>query len=484
MPAGGGIWGTNRRLFDVSYYYMTRYQLEQKRGELQAELAVETAQSNRAALEIHIDRLTNLIAEGNRHVPQCNHAPKNYWGRTSMRKISVIGLGKLGSPMAAALASKGFEVIGVDVDPEKVAKINRREAPVDESGLDALLKSELRGKLYATDDIELAVKNSEITFIVTATPSGSDGKFSLQYILPVCEKVGTALKDDLPGHIVVVTSTVMPGDMDGAIRPALEKASGKTAGKGFGLCYNPEFIALGSVLRDMLNPDFVLIGQSDEISGAILENVYQHFTDRRPAFARMNFVNAELTKLALNTFITMKISYANMLAEICHYAPGADVDVVTAAVGLDSRVGSKYLKGGAPFGGPCFPRDNVALATFGEALSVDMRMPLAVHGYNENLVYWVAMLVEDAGDSFYITDQTYKLGTSVTEKAFGRNLYAALVGHNLTPASLEQADTIIVTLPTKLELPEGWKGTVIDCWRTNRSLQQNPNVKYIGIGIG
>lgn len=399
-----------------------------------------------------------------------------------MRKLSVIGLGKLGSPMLAAFASKRFDVIGVDVDPLKVAAINKREAPVDEPGLADMLRT-APGKICATDDIELAVRNSEITFVVTATPSGADGKFSLEYVLPVCEKIGAALKDDLAGHIVVITSTVMPGQME-EIKEALEKASGKKMGNHFGLCYNPEFIALGSVLRDILNPDFVLIGQSDEISGALLENVYQHFTDRRPVFARMNFINAEITKLALNTYITTKISYANMLAELCHYIPGADVDVVTLAVGLDSRVGSKYLKGGAPYGGPCFPRDNIALAALGEEANVDMSIPYAVHRYNLGLVYWVALMAAEEGDTFYITDLSYKLGTSVTEKAFGANLCEVLSGRGLKPVQLKEADTVIVTLPTKLELPEGWEGTVIDCWRTNRSLRENPKVKYIGIGLG
>src|SRR5439155_6007964 len=127
-------------------------------------------------------------------------------------------------------------------------------------------------------------------------------------------------------------------------------------------CYNPEFIALGSVIRDMRNPDMVLIGESDQRSGEMLAGIHRGICESNPTIAHMNFVNAELAKLSINTFVTTKISYANMLAEICESLPGADVDVVTRAVGADSRVGLKYLKGALGYGGPCFPRDNLALA--------------------------------------------------------------------------------------------------------------------------
>ena len=119
----------------------------------------------------------------------------------------------------------------------------------------------------------------------------------------------------------------------GVFLPALEKFSGKKCGPDFGLCYNPEFIALGSVIRDMLNPDMILIGESDQHSGGILDELYKGVCESNPRINRMNYVNAELTKLSVNTFVTTKISYANMLAQVCETLPGADVDVVTSAIG-------------------------------------------------------------------------------------------------------------------------------------------------------
>ena len=121
-------------------------------------------------------------------------------------------------------------------------------------------------------------------------------------------------------------------------------------GVDFGLCYSPEFIALGSVIRDFLNPDMLLIGESDACAGDALAALYAQVCDNKPAVARMSFVNAEITKLAVNTYVTTKISYANMLARICEQLPGANVDVITSALGNDTRIGPKYLKGAVSYG--------------------------------------------------------------------------------------------------------------------------------------
>ena len=144
--------------------------------------------------------------------------------------------------------------------------------------------------------------------------------------------------------------------------PILERESGKKAGKDFGLCYSPEFIALGSIIRDFLNPDFTLLGEFDERCGAHLEEVYKRVMGPDTPCARMSLENAELTKISVNTYVTTKITFANMLAEMCEKLPGGNVDVVTNALGLDSRIGRKYLTGSIGYGGPCFPRDNVALS--------------------------------------------------------------------------------------------------------------------------
>lgn len=335
-------------------------------------------------------------------------------------KLSVVGLGKLGAPLAAVLASKGHQVIGVDVNCEFVESINCGKAPVGEPQLQDLI-SAYHNNLRATLNYEEAVLNSEITFLIVPTPSRADGLFSNEYLLKALEKVGEALSKKVGYHLVVITSTVTPGATQGELKKALEESSGKEVGAEIGLCYNPEFIALGTVVRDMLFPDMILIGESDEKSGDLLESVYRSICAKNPPIKRMNLVNAEIAKLAVNTFVTTKISYANMLSDICDRLPQADVDVVTDAVGLDSRIGSKYLKGAVAFGGPCFPRDNKALAAIAQTLGARADLAIATQGINEYQNERLFLILKNLGLSkkIGILGLSYKPGTYVVEESQG-----------------------------------------------------------------
>jgi nucleotide sugar dehydrogenase len=268
------------------------------------------------------------------------------------QRISIIGLGKLGSPMLASFAAKGHKVIGVDINSNFVQALNKGKAPVFEPQLAEYISAN-KERISATQDYEKAILNSDITFIVVPTPSEEHGGFSNKYVIEAGKSIGEVLKKKSSFHLVVLTSTVVPGSTEGELLPVLEKYSEKKCGVDFGLCYNPEFIALGNVIQDFLNPDFVLIGESDPHSGEILESLYKEVCENNPPVKRMSIINAELTKIALNTYVTTKISYANMLAEICEKLPGGNIDVVTSALGLDRRIGSKYLKGALGFGGPC-----------------------------------------------------------------------------------------------------------------------------------
>ena len=290
----------------------------------------------------------------------------------SSSRISVIGLGKLGSPMTAVLASKGYHVIGLDVNKQLVDTLQRGEAPVYEPQLQELINQH-RGKIEATMDYYKAISETDITMIIVPTPSISNTEvFSNEYVLWAVKAIGEVIELCNKYHQVVVTSTVMPGSMGGIIKDTLESASGRKVGcldSDIGLAYNPEFIALGQVIRDMLNPDFILIGESDKRIGDTLEGLHSKIITKRPLkFQRMNFINAEITKLSINTYVTTKITYANMLSELCESLPEADADVVSAAVGCDSRIGNKYLKGAIAYGGPCFPRDNRAFAALAKSV--------------------------------------------------------------------------------------------------------------------
>lgn len=273
---------------------------------------------------------------------------------SSVQSVSIVGLGKLGAPTAACYAHKGFHVVGVDVNTQTVGMINEGHAPVFEPGLEEMIQAN-KVRLSATTEYGQAVLSSQITFILVPTPSNEHNGFSLRYVLEAIKEIGKVLRTKKDYHLVVVTSTVLPGATDNEIRPMLEAQSGKHCGSDFGLCYNPEFVALGTVIRDFLNPDFILIGESDAKAGELLTSCYQMLCDNRPSIVRMNAINAEITKLAVNTFVTTKITFANMLARICEKLPGADVDVVTSALGQDSRIGRKYLKGRSAMAGLVFP---------------------------------------------------------------------------------------------------------------------------------
>ena len=193
-------------------------------------------------------------------------------------RVSVIGLGKLGAPMLAVFASHGHRVIGVDKNADTVRKINGHVAPVDEPGLGQLLRHRVSNRFdldfEATMDIRQAILDTEMTFIIVPTPSLLNGSYDTDLVAIVAAEIGEALKEKAERHIVVLTSTVLPGDT-AKIQKILEVKSGKKAGESFGLCYNPEFIALGNVIHDLENPDFILIGESDQLSGSKLDLFYR-----------------------------------------------------------------------------------------------------------------------------------------------------------------------------------------------------------------
>lgn len=439
---------------------------------------------------------------------------------TEFPRVSIVGLGKLGAPMAACFAHRGLTTFGVDVDSHKVEALNRGAAPVYEPRLQELIETSA-GRLTATTDLPRAVLCSDVTFIVVATPSEKHGGFSLQYVLQAAEQIGAALREKDDYHLVVLTSTVMPGATGGELLPLLEARSGKKCGTDFGLCYSPEFIALGSVVRDFLNPDFVLIGESDARAGEMLAAIYRQVCENNPPAARMNFVNAELAKISVNTFVTTKITFANMLARICEKLPGADVDVVTGALGLDSRIGRKYLTGAIAYGGPCFPRDNLALGALARELDAPAVLAEATDRFNRRQIQWLSELVKSrlpSAGSVGILGLSYKPNSDVVEEAPGLLLAQALAQAGVRvvaydPVALpnaarvldssvsyatslneciRQTNVVIVTTPweefRRLTLDdfggESAPRVLIDCWRLWQNPAPNDRVQYLPLGQG
>src|SRR5262245_12978104 len=275
----------------------------------------------------------------------------------TIKSVSVCGLGKLGACIAATLAARGFEVVAVDIDEQKVGAINEGRAPLDEPLLAETIQAG-HSRLRATLEPREAVA-TDATFFIPPSPSLPDGSFSNEYLLKAMQPVAKAVKDaGKKGHLFVCSSTTTPGAMDAVLIPMLERELGGVCGRDFGVCYNPEFIALGDVVNGLLEPDLVLIGESDPQSGAALQELYRKYNRNSPRIARMSIVSAELTKISLNSYVTMKISFTNQLRLIAERHPRADIHAILHAIGADSRIGNKYLRAGLSYGGTCFLCDN------------------------------------------------------------------------------------------------------------------------------
>ena len=333
--------------------------------------------------------------------------------------ISSIGLGKLGLCSAACFASKGHRVIGVDSSESHVDALRRGWCAIDEPGLLELLDG-CRERMEFTMDYRYAIEHSDATLILVPTPSNPDGRLSNAYIESVLEQIAPALKAKQTFHVVDIISTVMPGTCERVFRPMLEARTGKVCGRDFGLVYNPEFVALGSVLRDFLHPDLLLIGASDDRSARMIEQLYASTVESDPHRGVMSLTNAEITKLSLNCFVTMKISFANELSAVCERIPDADVDIVTSAIGADVRVGRQYLRGGLGFGGPCFPRDNLAFQRCAEDAGTHVHLsPQVVQVNGEVVNRLFAMIGEYApsGSTVALLGLSYKPGTHIVEES-------------------------------------------------------------------
>lgn len=270
-------------------------------------------------------------------------------------KIAVLGSGYVGLCTAVGFAHLGHNVTCIDIDKQKVEKINAGKAPIYEKNLDGMLSDALNKKLlHATDDIS-SVKDIDFIFIAVGTPSKDNGSIDLNYIEKASHTVSDILSDK-EYCVIVVKSTVLPETTDKVIIPILERY-GKKAGKDFGVCVNPEFLREGRAIEDFLNPDRIIIGEFDKKSGDVLENLYNDFDS---VIKRTTLRTAELIKYASNAFLATKISFINEIGNMCKDL-GIDIYDVAEGMGLDKRISPHFLQAGIGFGGSCFRKDLEAL---------------------------------------------------------------------------------------------------------------------------
>lgn len=333
-------------------------------------------------------------------------------------RISIIGNGKLGLTMAAVYAEAGHNVLCVDSNKELIDNLSKGICAIKETGLNELFQKHKSMMEFSSDYSK--VKDTSISFIIVPTPSKKDGSFSNSYVLSAIKGICESIKDSKEYHLIVVVSTVMPGSCADVFIPEI-KNYGNMFGEHVGLCYNPEFIALGEVIKGMKFPDTLLVGESDTKAGDILESFHRMTLNPMPPIHRMSLWNAEVSKLSLNCYITMKISYANMIAELCEQIPTGNAYDVLGMVGEDKRVGPKYLKPGLGFSGVCFPRDNRAfqfMASRNNAMCMLSSATQAINDrHNDRYAQKAKQIIGSGDHKIAILGISYKPYTGLTEES-------------------------------------------------------------------
>ncbi|MEW9683114.1 nucleotide sugar dehydrogenase [Pseudomonas sp. TE50-2] len=310
--------------------------------------------------------------------------------------ISIFGLGYVGAVCAGCLSARGHQVLGVDVAQAKIDMINQGRSPIVEPGLEQLLLDGVRqGRLRGTTDVQAAILATELSLLCVGTPSKANGDLDLVYMEAVCREIGAALRDKASRHTVVVRSTVLPGTVKNVVIPLLEQASGKQAGRDFGVAVNPEFLRESTAIQDYDFPAMTVIGELDSRSGDLLASLYQGLD---APVIRKSIEVAELIKYTCNVWHATKVSFANEIGNIAK-ASGVDGREVMDVVCQDYKLNLSryYLRPGFAFGGSCLPKDVRALTY--RASQLDVAHPLlgSIMASNRSQVQTAFDLVTQAG---------------------------------------------------------------------------------------
>ena len=321
-------------------------------------------------------------------------------------RIGVIGAGRLGICFALLCEESGHSVIVSDVQSKYVSQLNNREIFSNEPEVeDLLMRSE---NLRATTSNQEVIRGSDVIFTFVPTSSLSDGSYDCSYVDMVVEDLINS--PDLQDKVFVIGSTVNPGYSD-TVQDRLQ-------GRGIDVFYNPEFIAQGTIIRDMRTADMILCGGDDPRGFGEIQMIYEDIQDSDVHFYPMSRKAAEITKIGVNCFLTYKISYANMMGQILYNSGcGTEIDNVLAAVGDDTRVGAKYLRYGLGFGGPCLPRDNRALGHYARTVGLEYSLPDVTDDFNDAHANFIKRYcIEQNVDNlpFYIESIAFKKGSDMT----------------------------------------------------------------------
>lgn len=373
-------------------------------------------------------------------------------------RMSVFGLGYVGTVSAGCLAHDGHEVIGVDPVRTKVELINAGQSPIIEADIAEIIASAVKqGRLRATEDQDQAIRDTELSFVCVGTPSQTNGNLDLRYIRRVCELIGQALRNKPTRHTVVIRSTILPGTMQQIVIPVLEECSGKKAGVDFGVCNNPEFLREGSAVKDFNAPPKTVIGEVDRASGDLLASLYAKLD---APLIRTDIETAEMVKYVDNSWHALKIGFANEIGNLCK-SLSIDAHEVMKIFCQDLKlnISPAYLLPGFAFGGSCLPKDLRALSY--RAKTNDLQLPIlsAILPSNEIQVNRGLQLIMESGHKKVgILGFSFKAGTDdlrespvieIIERLLGKGFDLRIYDRNVHIASLVGAnrDFILNRIP-------------------------------------
>jgi GDP-mannose 6-dehydrogenase len=364
-------------------------------------------------------------------------------------KVSIFGLGYVGSVSAASFAADGHQVVGVDVNADKVAAINAGASPIIEPGLgDVLARGVAEGRLRATTNTADAIRDSEVSLICVGTPSRRNGSLDLSYLERVCEEIGASLRDKSAYHVVVVRSTALPGTTHGIVIPALERTSGKKYGEGFGVSVNPEFLREGTALKDFRKPPLTLVGHNHAADASGTIALYQAID---APLVSTSIRAAEMTKYASNTWHALKVCFANEIGNLCKRLD-VDSHEVMDIFCRDEKLNLSpyYLKPGFAFGGSCLPKDVRALQYRAKEVDVDLPLISSILPSNRlQIQHAFDQVLETGRNKIGLLGFSFKAGTDdlrespiviLAEALLGKGLKLRIYDKNVSLARLVGAN--------------------------------------------
>jgi GDP-mannose 6-dehydrogenase len=405
-------------------------------------------------------------------------------------RISVFGLGYVGTVSAGCLADDGHQVVGVDPVPTKVDLINSGQSPIIETDIGEIIATAAKaGRLRATSDPGQGVRETELSFVCVGTPSQANGNLDLRYIRRICEQIGEALKSKSVRHTVVIRSTILPGTMHKMVIPTLEEFSGKKAGIDFGVCNNPEFLREGSAVKDFRHPPKTVIGELDQASGDILATLYEKLD---APLIRTNLESAEMVKYVDNSWHALKIGFANEIGNLCK-SLGLDAHEVMNIFCQDRKlnISPAYLLPGFAFGGSCLPKDLRALSY--QAKMHDLQLPILTSILPSNeiqITRGVQLITEKGRTRVGILGFSFKAGTDdlresplieVIERLIGKGYDLRIYDKNVNIASLVGAnrDFILNRIPHISKLMVGDIDAVLNHAQTVVIGNKDPDFKLV-----